>query len=746
MRKLGIAIGIIIVLVIVAAVAVLALVDVNKYHGVVQSQLEQRLNRKVTLGEMHLGIFPPRFQVQNLAIADDPKFSTGSFVQAQQVDVSVKLMPLFHHSVEINSLDLQRPTVELVQNTQGVWNFASLGKPTESTTGGANPNPPARPAGTNQPASGAPQGSTSGSSSSGNEFSLGKLTISDGQVALTDQAKRSPRAVYDHINLTLTDFAPNKPFSIDAAVHLPGSGAEQIHLQGEGGPIATSNFGITPFRGTLDLKGVGIADLQKFLQTGALANTDGSLSGKTDINSENGKIAAKGQMTIQSPRVRGLDVGYPITADYDLSDDVNSDLLRINKTTLKLGETPLFVNGTVNLKPTPAQLDVNLKANDVSIAEAARLAAAAGVAFSPGTTVNGRVNADITARGAADKPALTGTIAGRDVQVTGKDIPQPVQVKAINLALTPNEIRSNDFNVTSGGTNIAARFALRQYTSKSPLVDAAVQAPKAALPEVLAMAKAWGVTGLDKISGAGTLSLDMHAAGPLQTIGSNEILRALNGNLNTNFMNVRLAGTDISHELASIAKFIRPRGDKDQGFTNILKMTGNVLVRNGVAQTNDLQALLDLGNVGVAGTADLVTQALNLRVTAVLSKAASQQVGGTGIGGYMNTALSNNQGEIVIPAIVTGTFQHPIFQPDVQKIAQMRLKGLLPSADNPNGAVTGMLGNLLGQKTGNQNPQQKQQQQQNPGQNAVQQVLGLFGGKKQQQQQQQQPQQQPPQK
>ena len=64
MRKLGIAIGIIIVLVIVAAVAVLALVDVNKYHGVVQSQLEQRLNRKVTLGEMHLGIFPPRFQVQ----------------------------------------------------------------------------------------------------------------------------------------------------------------------------------------------------------------------------------------------------------------------------------------------------------------------------------------------------------------------------------------------------------------------------------------------------------------------------------------------------------------------------------------------------------------------------------------------------------------------------------------------------------------------------------------------------------
>src|SRR6266487_3013795 len=65
--------------------------------------------------------------------------------------------------------------------------------------------------------------------------------------------------------------------------HRPGSGAEKISLQGQGGPIAQNNFVETPFRGTLDLKGVGIADLQKFLQTPALANTDGSLSGQTNI-------------------------------------------------------------------------------------------------------------------------------------------------------------------------------------------------------------------------------------------------------------------------------------------------------------------------------------------------------------------------------------------------------------------------------------------------------------------------------
>ena len=179
--------------------------------------------------------------------------------------------------------------------------------------------------------------------------------------------------------------------------------------------------------------------------------------------------------------------------------------------------------------------------------------------------------------------------------------------------------------------------------------------------------------------------------------------------MNLNFNNVRYSGVDVGHELASIGQFLNSAQSlqKDQGFTNILKMTGNVVVRNGIAQTNNLQALLDVANVGITGNANLVSQALNLDVTAVLAKSFSQQVGGTGIGGYMNTALANNQGEIVIPATVTGTFQHPVFGPNVQKIAQMKLKGLMPSADNPLGGASGILGNLLGQK--NANPNQGQQ-------------------------------------
>jgi uncharacterized protein involved in outer membrane biogenesis len=334
--------------------------------------------------------------------------------------------------------------------------------------------------------------------------------------------------------------------------------------------------------------------------------------------------------------------------------------------------------------------------------------------------VNGQISADIKAQGSADKPALNGTLTGRNIQVSGKEIAKPVEVKAVNIALTPTEIHSDNFNVTSGGTTAAVQFAMKQYTSKAPEVDATVRAPQAALPDILAMAKAYGVTSLDKVSGAGNLSLDMHAAGPVQSFSSDELVKALNGTINLNFNNMRYTGVDVAHQLTSLLGSGQA-ASKDQGYTNISKMTGAILVKNGIAQTSNLQATLDIGNVGAVGTANLASQTLNMQVNAVLTKAFSQQVGSAGIGSFMNSALANSQGELVIPATVTGTFQNPRFAPDVQKMAQMKLKGLIPSGDNPLGSL---LGGLTGQK--GQQPAAGQQQQ-----NPVNQIMGLFGKKKQ---------------
>jgi AsmA protein len=690
-----IAIAILVVLVIAAVGIFLATFDVNSYHGRIQSELQQQLGRNVTLGNMSLGIFPLEFKVQNIAIADDPKFGTAPFVQAKELDVSVQLLPLLQKDVQLDSINLQRPAVELIKDKDGVWNFASLGA--------------------NKP-------KTASSSASG-QISLSKLTIQDGQVALTDRQAPTPRAVYDHIDFTLQDFAPNKPFTIDLSARLPGSGSQEVRLQGNGGPIATEPAA-TPFAGNLTLKDVQIAGLQKFLNSPALVGTDGVLSGQTKISSTAGKAAAAGQMTLQNPKLHGIELGYPITADYDVSDDLRNDIITVNNTTIKLGSTPFNVNGTVNTKPPTALLDLNLRANSVSIAELIQLAAASGQAFAPGMKVGGTVTANINAKGPADKPALNGSINGRNILASGNQIALPVQVPAIDLALTPTDIRSNNFNVVSGGTTVNAQFALLQYLAKSPNVNFTMHAANAQLPAILSIAKAYGVTGLNNVTGQGTVNLDLHAAGQLATASSADLARALNGTMKIALNNVRYSGVDIDHEFAKIADVKGGSTQTDKGYTDISKVTGDIAIKSGVAQTSNLQAALNLGNIGATGTANLVDQGLNMEVTAVLTKQTAQSIGG--IGGLMSTALTNSQGELVIPAIVTGTFQKPHYAPDLHQIAQMKLKGLMPNFGNPTQGVSGLLGGLLGQKSGATGTQNQQQQQNN----AVQQLMGVFGKKK----------------
>ena len=100
-----------------------------------------------------------------------------------------------------------------------------------------------------------------------------------------------------------------------------------------------------------------------------------------------------------------------------------------------------------------------------------------------------------------------------------------------------------------------------------------------------------------------------------------------------------------------------------------------------------------------------------------LASNISQAVGGSKVGGYLNTALANDRGELVLPVIVTGNMAHPSFSPDVEAMAKLRLKnGLNGVLGKQGGALGGILNGVLGggQKQQQGQQQQQQQQQQNP--------------------------------
>ena len=711
MRKIKILAGVAIALIVVVLGALWLLLDVNRYRPQIQTKVEEQLQRKVTLGNMKLGFFPVRFTVQDVTIAEDPSFTSSfPFTQAKQLDIRVSLLPLLSGNVQVNSIDLQEPSVELIRNGKGVWNFASLAKGTAPSA--PSPAPETAPS---KPSTG---------------FSLGRLSIRGGKIAMTDLLKNQPRMVYEPIDITLLDYAEGRPFSFDITAHVPGEGSQEIHVKGTGGPLPAAGPAAMPLHATLSLSKIDIAGLRKFLDSEYVSKATGILDGETKIESESGKLSAKGKLNLKDVKVGAVDVGYPVDLDFDLSSEVAAGLVQVTAATLKLGATPISVTGTINTNPTPMEVDLRLKSGEVSIAELARLASAFGIAFAPDTTVTGKVTTDVGARGAISNLALNGNVSGRDLQISGKNVAQPINVKELNLALTPTEIQSNEFQATTGKTTVTGRVALRQYMSKSPAIDASLRTPAAAFPEIQSIARAYGVTGLDQLSGAGALNFDLKAAGPLESVASANVLRALNGKINLNFDTLKIQGFDASNQIATIGGFLKSAG-VDKGFTEVLKLSGLIAIKNGIAETSDLEARLNEGTLAVVGKSDLPNQTLDARATAILSKAFSDKVGGTGIGGYLKTALANEKGELLVPVIISGNLTKPKFAPDTQALLRLQTNKLLPGLDDPQKALTNMLDIFSGKKKTEEPPAPGTPPKEQPKPSSLKDALeGIFGGKK----------------
>jgi hypothetical protein len=188
------------------------------------------------------------------------------------------------------------------------------------------------------------------------------------------------------------------------------------------------------------------------------------------------------------------------------------------------------------------------------------------------------------------------------------------------------------------------------------------------------------VSSLRGLSGplSGDADLQFGAAEPAQLASS------LNGSLRFSMGRGRLEGVNLLNEVTALAKlFGYARGDA--AYTDIVKLEGSFEVRNGVATTRDLRADFDGGSLAAAGSLGLADQKLNLKATAILTREflARTGVGAPGadrVGGWLTTALGNPQGELVVPALISGSFGAPRFAPDAEQMARLKLQGVVPSS------------------------------------------------------------------
>ncbi len=138
--KIMIGIGVLLAVLVGVALLLPFIVDLNKYQDQYRPLIEEALNRKVTLEDIRLTIWPRLgARVAGFTVIEDPAFGTGPFASLSSVDVGVKLMPLLSGKVEVEEITLREPLITIIKNKNGVLNAATLGR-----KGVAAPETPSR--------------------------------------------------------------------------------------------------------------------------------------------------------------------------------------------------------------------------------------------------------------------------------------------------------------------------------------------------------------------------------------------------------------------------------------------------------------------------------------------------------------------------------------------------------------------------------------------------------------------------
>lgn len=103
------------------------LFTLNSFRNRLESAMSAAVSRKVTVQKVHLRLLPsPGFNLDHFEIQDDPAFGSEPLVRAENVSATLRLSSLWRGRVEVSSLSLEDPSLNLVRSADGHWNLEAL--------------------------------------------------------------------------------------------------------------------------------------------------------------------------------------------------------------------------------------------------------------------------------------------------------------------------------------------------------------------------------------------------------------------------------------------------------------------------------------------------------------------------------------------------------------------------------------------------------------------------------------------
>ena len=102
-------------------------VTVTFWRQGIVAALSQGLGRPVRIGAVHLRLLDgPGFQIDNVVVAEDPRFGFEPFARMESLRARVALRSLWQRRFRFSTLVFVRPSLNVVRAAGGQWNLGAL--------------------------------------------------------------------------------------------------------------------------------------------------------------------------------------------------------------------------------------------------------------------------------------------------------------------------------------------------------------------------------------------------------------------------------------------------------------------------------------------------------------------------------------------------------------------------------------------------------------------------------------------
>jgi AsmA protein len=394
MKKPLYIVGGIIVLLLLIVLALPLFINANQFKPTLQTKLGAALGRQVTIGDIKLAIFSGGVTVSDIAIADDPSFSKSPFLTAKSLTVGVELMPLiFHKEVNVESITVDTPDVNLIHGPGGKWNYSSLGGSASKSSAPASSTPNA------------------------GALSVKKLEIKNGKIVVSSTASSQKPSVYSDVNLEASDLSYTSQFPFKLSAKGPG-GAE-LKVEGKAGPIDATDSSLTPMNATIDVQHLDLATTGFIDPASGIA---GVMDFKGDLNSDGKQMNSKGTIKVNKLKASaaGSPSTVPVNLDYATVYTLQTQAGVLNQGDIKIGSAVQHLTGSYNMAADPTKVDLKLNAQGMPLGDLEGFLPAVGVVLPSGSKLQGgTLSVNMTITGPVDKPTIAGPVNFSNTKLAG---------------------------------------------------------------------------------------------------------------------------------------------------------------------------------------------------------------------------------------------------------------------------------------------------------------------------------------